>query len=126
MRVPDGLKYRESHEWLEIKEGVARGGVTDHAQQELNDIVFVELPDVGKKVSTGDSICVLESTKAASDVYCPVSGTIKAVNEDLNDDPGLINSSPYDEGWLFEIEMSDASEAEGLLSPEEYRKKIET
>jgi glycine cleavage system H protein len=126
MRVPDGLKYRESHEWLEIKEGVARVGVTDHAQQELNDIVFVELPDVGKKVSTGDSICVLESTKAASDVYCPVSGTIKAVNEDLNDDPGLINSSPYDEGWLFEIEMSDASEAEGLLSPEEYRKKIET
>ncbi len=126
MRVPDGLKYRESHEWLEIKEGVARVGVTDHAQQELNDIVFVELPDVGKKVSTGDSICVLESTKAASDVYCPVSGTIKAVNEDLNDDPGLINSSPYDEGWLFEIEMSDASEAEGLLSPEEYQKKIET
>lgn len=126
MLVPEDLKYRTSHEWVRLEGDVARVGVTDHAQQELNDIVFVDLPEVGKEVAAGQASCVVESTKVAADVYAPVSGTVVAVNADLENDPGKVNSSPYGEGWLFEIRMSDPSELEGLLSAEQYKASIES
>lgn len=125
MLVPEDLKYRTSHEWVQVQGDVARVGVTDHAQQELNDIVFVDLPEVGKEVAAGQASCVVESTKVAADVYAPVSGTVTAVNAALDSDPGQVNSSPYEDGWLFEIQMSDPSELEGLLSAEQYKESIQ-
>jgi len=125
MLLPEDLKYRNSHEWVKVQGETARVGVSDHAQQELNDVVFVELPEVGKEVAAGEASCVVESTKVAADVYAPVSGTVTAVNTDLESDPGKINSSPYEEGWLFEIRMSNPAELEALLSAEQYRESLQ-
>jgi len=125
MLLPEDLKYRNSHEWVKVQGETARVGVSDHAQQELNDVVFVELPEVGKEVAAGEASCVVESTKVAADVYAPVSGTVTAVNTDLESDPGKINSSPYEEGWLFEIRMSNPVELEALLSAEQYRESLQ-
>ncbi len=113
-------RFSESHEWVEIDGDVATVGVSDYAQKELGDIVFVELPDIGSEVSSGNEIVVLESTKAAADVYSPLSGEVIAVNEALEEASGLVNDSAEGEGWLFKLKVSDASEAEALMDQAKY------
>ena len=124
--TPADLRYASTHEWVRPDgDGVFTIGISDHAQQLLGDMVFVELPDVGAEVGTGDDIAVAESVKAASDVYAPISGEIVAVNEDLEDTPELVNSDPYGDGWLFKIKAEDPEEVEGLLDSEAYEGSIE-
>ncbi len=122
--VRDDLKYTDTHEWLKLEGESAKIGITDHAQEELTDIVFVELPEEGKEVKKGDELCVVESVKSVSEIYSPVSGKIKKVNKELEDSPETVNESPYDDGWLVEIELSDKSEIDDLLSSEDYKKNI--
>jgi len=122
--VRDDLKYTESHEWLKVEGGKAKVGITDHAQSELTDIVFVELPEVGKEVKKGDELCVVESVKSVSEIYAPVSGKIIGVNKELEDGPETINSSPYEEGWLVEMEIKNKSEVDNLLDADSYKKMI--
>ena len=114
------MKYTQSHEWIEVKDGVGTVGVTNHAQKELGEIVYVELPKVGKSVMSAEEAAVFESTKAAADVYSPVSGTITEVNEALNETPELVNRSPEKEGWLFKIKLSIPSELDKLLDQSSY------
>ncbi|HDO19776.1 MAG TPA: glycine cleavage system protein GcvH [Thermoplasmatales archaeon] len=118
------LKYTKTHEWVKVTGDVARVGITDHAQSELTDIVFVELPEVGKEVKQGDEICVIESVKSVAEIYAPVSGKVVNVNKELESSPEKINQSPYDEGWLVEIEIENRAELEELMSAEEYEKTI--
>lgn len=118
------MKYTESHEWIKIEDGIGTVGVSDHAQKELGDIVYVELPEVGKIVKAGQEAAVLESTKAAADVYSPASGTILEVNTRLNVDSGLINQSPENEGWIFKIKLNVPQEIAGLVDKEEYLLKV--
>ncbi len=122
--VLDNLKYTESHEWIQLLDnGNIRIGITEHAQSELGDIVFVELPEEDS-YTTGDDCGVVESVKTASDIMTPVTGTIIAVNDSLEDSPELINESPYDDGWIFEMEVDSAEDLDDLLSAEEYRNQI--
>lgn len=109
------LKYTESHEWIEVNDQVGTVGITDHAQRELGEIVYVELPKIGQEVNSGEEAAVLESTKAAADIYTPVSGTVVAVNEQLIDHAKLVNSSPEEAGWLFQLRLTNLSELEPLL-----------
>ncbi|MBT8063324.1 MAG: glycine cleavage system protein GcvH [Xanthomonadales bacterium] len=119
--VPSELKYTESHEWIGVEaDGSVRIGITDHAQEQLGDLVFVELPEQGERLDQGESCAVVESVKAASDIYAPITGQVVAVNESLDDDPGLINSDPYGDGWLFSVSLDDVSELEGLMDAEAY------
>jgi len=118
---PD-LKYTDSHEWLKVEGDTAKVGITDHAQSELTDIVFVELPEVGKEIKKGDEFCVVESVKSVSELYAPVSGKIVNINKDLEDAPEKINESPYDDGWLVEIEVKEKSEINSLLDADSYKK----
>jgi glycine cleavage system H protein len=120
--VRDGLKYTKTHEWVKLAGTKAKIGITDHAQHELTDIVFVELPTVGKEVKKGEELCVVESVKSVSEVYAPVSGKVIAVNTKLDESPEIINSSPYDTGWLVEIEVKDKSEVNTLLDAAAYKK----
>jgi len=120
--VRKDLKYTETHEWLKLAGKNAKVGITDHAQSELTDIVFVELPTVGKVIKKGDELCVVESVKSVSEVYSPVSGKITSVNKKLEDNPETINQSPYDDGWLVEIEINDKAEINVLLDAESYKK----
>jgi glycine cleavage system H protein len=122
--VRDNLKYTDSHEWLKLKDNKAVVGITDHAQTELTDIVFVELPQIGKKVKKGDELCVVESVKSVSEIYAPISGKITKVNNQLEDAPETVNNSPYDEGWLVELEVEDISEVNKLLDSKSYKKII--
>ncbi|UTW44761.1 glycine cleavage system protein GcvH [bacterium SCSIO 12696] len=120
--VISGLKYIASHEWIRDEgDGTVTVGITDHAQEALGDIVFVELPEVGAELSAGDDAGVVESVKAASDIYSPVSGEVVAINDDLEDAPETANSSPYGDGWFFQIKLSDASELESLLDADAYQ-----
>jgi len=119
--VRDDLKYTDTHEWVKISGNTVIVGITDHAQSELTDIVFVELPEIGKKIKKGDELCVVESVKSVSEIYAPISGKIANVNKNLEDVPETINESPYDEGWLVEIEFSDKSEIEKLLDANSYK-----
>ena len=124
--IPTHLLFTESHEWVHKGEdGTARIGISDHAQEALGDLVFVELPEVGDDIGQGDPCAVVESVKAASDIYAPVSGTVVAINEALDSDPGVINTDPYDDGWLFQVELSDIDELEGLKSAEAYAETLE-
>ncbi|MBL4940430.1 MAG: glycine cleavage system protein GcvH [Colwellia sp.] len=124
--IPSELKYATSHEWVRNEgDGTVTVGITEHAQDLLGDMVFVELPDVGDEVSTGDDICVAESVKAASDIYAPVSGKVVAVNEDLEDSPELLNSDAFGDGWLFKVKMDDAGELENLLDAQGYKDSID-
>ncbi len=124
--IPSHLKYTESHEWVHAEEdGNARIGISDHAQEALGDLVYVELPAVGDEIGQGDPCAVVESVKAASDIYAPVSGKVIAVNEELDDNPAIINSDPYDDGWLFQLELSDSSELDGLKDAETYAVLLE-
>jgi glycine cleavage system H protein len=120
--VRDGLKYTKTHEWVKLTGTKALIGITDHAQEELTDIVFVELPTVGKEVKKGEELCVVESVKSVSEVYAPVSGKVVAVNTKLDDSPEIINSSPYDDGWLVELEVKDKAEVNTLLDAVAYKK----
>ena len=122
--VKENLKYTDSHEWLKVDGNNAKVGITDHAQTELTDIVFVELPEVGKEIKKGDELCVVESVKSVSEIYAPVSGKIIKVNEKLEDSPETINESPYDAGWLVEIEMENKSEIDQLLNADAYKKIV--
>jgi glycine cleavage system H protein len=123
-KVPAGLKYAKSHEWVRVAGDIATVGITDHAQHELTDIVFVEVPEVGDKVKAGDACAVVESVKTASDIYSPLSGEIIEANKSVVDDPALVNSEPYDGGWLFKIKLSNAAELNSLLTPESYKAQI--
>ncbi len=122
--VPDNLRYRESHEWIDPTQDPAPVGITDHAQAELTDVVFVELPKVGAQVQAGDQVAVIESVKAASDIYAPVSGEIVEVNEALTNEPGLINTDPYLKGWIYKMKITAPTTADVLLSPDGYRTHI--
>lgn len=124
-KVPGDLKYTKTHEWVRVKGDVATVGITDHAQRELTDIVFVELPDVGRKVRAGDACAVVESVKTASDIYAPVSGEIVATNRAVVDDPATVNHDPYGDGWFFQIRLAQPAELDALLSPEQYTAQIQ-
>ncbi len=123
MNVPDELYYAKSHEWLRRDGASGTVGITDHAQHELADVVYVELPEVGKTVAAGDQICVVESVKAASDIYSPVSGTVSEVNEALQSNPALINTDPYGEGWIFRLTTEGDQAAETLQTAAQYREQ---
>lgn len=124
MNVPEDLQYAESHEWLRLDGENGTVGITDHAQHELTDVVYVELPQAGAQVKARQQVCVVESVKAASDIYSPISGTITAVNDALTSNPALINTDPYGEGWIFRIKIEAGEEIEELKSPAQYREQI--
>jgi glycine cleavage system H protein len=124
MNIPDQLKYAESHEWTALADGVATIGISDHAQTELTDIVYVEVPEAGGLVEAGDPVAVVESVKAASDIYAPISGEIVEVNEAVQNDPALVNTDPYGEGWLFKIKVEDASQLDALMDANAYQTHI--
>ncbi len=121
MNVPDDLRYAVSHEWLRADGTV---GITDHAQHELTDVVFVDLPEIGKEFDAGQVACVVESVKAASDIYAPVAGKVIEVNEAVRSNPALVNTAPYTEGWLFKLEPKDPTAREALKSPADYSAQI--
>ena len=122
--VPLDLKYAKSHEWVRINGDVATVGITDHAQHELTDVVFVELPEVGRKIKAGDTCAVVESVKTASDISSPLSGEITEANADVVADPALVNSEPYENGWFFRIKIANPDELKALLGPEQYKTQI--
>jgi glycine cleavage system H protein len=122
--VPKDLKYAKSHEWVRVAGNVATVGITDHAQHELTDVVFVELPEVGRKIKAGDACAVVESVKTANDIYSPVSGEVAEVNPAVVADPALVNSEPYEDGWFYKIKLSNAAELNALLGPEQYQAQI--
>jgi glycine cleavage system H protein len=122
--VPSDLKYAKSHEWVRVTGDSAAIGITDHAQHELTDVVFVELPAVGRKVKAGESCAVVESVKTASDIYAPVSGEVMEINPQLAQHPDLVNTAPYGDGWFFKIKLADPAELSRLLTPENYLKQI--
>jgi glycine cleavage system H protein len=121
-QVPDGLRYSKEHEWVKQEGENGRIGITDHAQDELTEIVFVELPKIGKKVKKGDALGVVESVKTVSDIYSPVSGEVIDTNKALEDSPQLINQSPYDKGWFALIKLAEPSELSGLMDAASYKK----
>ena len=125
MEFPEDLKYTREHEWVSIDGSVATIGITDHAQEQLGDVVFVELPTVGDRVEKADAFGVVESTKAVSDVYAPLSGEVSEVNDDLPDNPELINEDPYGDGWMVKITLGDKADLEDLMTADEYRKFVE-
>ena len=122
--VPSDLKYAKSHEWVRVSGDTATVGITDHAQHELTDIVFVELPAVGRQVKVGEACAVVESVKTASDIYSPVSGDIIEVNPAVVDNPALVNTEPHTGGWFYKIKLANSAEVNALLSPDDYKKQI--
>ena len=125
-QTPSELKYASSHEWARMEEdGTVTIGITDHAQDALGDVVFVEVPEVGSSLAAGEEAGVVESVKAASDIYSPVGGEVLAVNELLEDEPETVNSDPYNDGWFFKLQPADASELEALLNAEDYQSKCD-
>ncbi|MEP5568216.1 MAG: glycine cleavage system protein GcvH [Halioglobus sp.] len=125
-QTPSELKYASSHEWARLEEdGTVTIGISDHAQDALGDVVFVEVPEVGSSLAAGEEAGVVESVKAASDIYAPVGGEVLAVNELLEDEPETVNSDPYNDGWFFKLQPADASELEALLNAEDYQSKCD-
>lgn len=125
-QTPSELKYASSHEWARLEEdGTVTVGVSDHAQEALGDVVFVELPEVGSHLAAGEDAGVVESVKAASDIYAPVGGEVLAINERLEDEPETVNADPYNDGWFFKLQPSDTSELDALLSAEDYQSKCD-
>ena len=122
--VNSDCRYAENHEWIQVKDDTATVGISDYAQQELTDVVFVELPEVGDTFAQGEPFAVVESVKAASDVYLPVSGEIIEVNDALEDAPELVNDEPYGDGWFVRIKVTDADELDDLMGPDEYREFV--
>ena len=124
MNIPSNLQYTKDHEWAKIENGVATIGITDFAQGELGDIVFVELPEAGKSFNAGDALGTIEAVKTVTDLFSPISGKIVAINEGLDNDPGKVNSDPYGDGWLVKIRLSDPDEKDGLMSSIAYEEII--
>lgn len=124
MNVPSDLRYNSSHEWVRLEGDIATVGISDHAQEELTDVVFVELPLVGRTVDAGDPTAVVESVKAASDIYAPIGGEVVEVNLDVEADPALVNTDPYGRGWIFKLRVKNAAEVEGLLDAAAYSSQI--
>ncbi len=124
INIPEELRYTEEHEWVASDDEIETVGITDYAQDSLGELVYVELPRIGKDVRKGDELAVVESCKSASDVYAPISGIVVEVNEMLNETPSLVNESPYEDGWLVKIEPTDFSELEELLDVESYKEHI--
>src|SRR5580692_5174776 len=122
--VPVDLKYAKSHEWVRVSGDVATIGISDHAQHELTDVVFVELPALNRQLKAGESCAVVESVKTASDIYAPVSGQVTEVNKAVVDNPALANTEPYGGGWFFKVKLSQPAEAGGLLTPEQYKAQV--
>ncbi len=123
-QTPSELKYASSHEWARLEEdGTVTVGITDHAQEALGDVVFVELPELGAVLAAGDDAGVVESVKAASDIYAPLGGEVIAINEQLDEEPETVNSDPYNDGWFFKLQPADTSELDALLSAEEYQQQ---
>jgi glycine cleavage system H protein len=125
MNVPEDLRYSSDHEWVRAEDGRLRLGITDYAQDSLGDVVFVDVPEVGRSVVEGESFSEVESTKSVSDIYAPVSGTVVEVNTELSDAPERLNEDPYGEGWICVIEPTDASASDALLDAEAYRALVE-
>lgn len=124
-QAPEGLKFAKSHEWVRVEDdGSVTVGISDHAQEALGDVVFVELPEADSEIAAGDEIAVVESVKAASDIYAPVSGTVLAVNEALTDAPETVNSSPYTDGWFFRVKPSDTAELDELMDGDAYQEHL--
>ncbi len=124
MEIPAGLRYSKEHEWVATEDEVATIGITDYAQEQLGEIVYVELPAVGDKISKDDAFGVVESVKAVSDIYAPVSGTVVEVNQELPESPEMINEDCYGDGWLVKVKVSDTSELDDLLDNEEYEELV--
>ncbi|HYV30404.1 MAG TPA: glycine cleavage system protein GcvH [Candidatus Binatia bacterium] len=123
-KVPPDLKYARSHEWVRVSGDLATVGITDHAQHELTDLVFIELPAAGRQLKAGEASAVVESVKTASDIYSPVSGEVVEANKAIADDPAIVNTDPYGTGWFFKIKFSQPEELSGLLSAADYRQQI--
>ena len=123
-KVPPDLKYAKSHEWVRVEGDLATIGITDHAQHELTDVVFVELPALGRNIKAGEACAVVESVKTASDIYSPVSGEVVKANQAVVDQPALVNSDPYGTGWFFQVKLSQPKELSGLLSAADYSAQI--
>jgi len=124
MEIPPALKYSKEHEWVATEGSVAIVGITDYAQDQLGEIVYVELPAVGDKISKDDPFGVVESVKAVSDIYAPLSGTVIEINEDLPESPEVVNEDPYGDGWLIKVKISDAAELDDLMDNEEYEELV--
>jgi len=125
-QTPSELKYASSHEWARLEEdGTVTIGISDHAQEALGDVVFVELPDVGSTLAAADEAGVVESVKAASDIYAPIGGVVIAINEQLEDEPETVNSDPYNDGWFYKLQPADTSELDALLSADDYQQQCE-
>ncbi len=124
--IPAELRYASSHEWAKVEDGVATVGISDHAQDAMGDLVYVELPEVGQVVAASDETGVVESVKAASDIYSPVSGEIVEINEALEDEPELVNNVPYEGGWLFKVQLTDEGELDNLLTADQYQAQIDS
>jgi len=122
--IPADLKYAKSHEWVRMAGDVATVGISDHAQHELTDVVFVELPEVGRTVEAGEACAVVESVKTASDIYSPVSGQITEINKAAVDNPALVNTAPYGNGWFYKIKLANPAEVNSLLTPEQYGAQV--
>ncbi len=121
MNVPDNLRYTSDHEWVSLNGDIATVGITDHAQEELTDVVFVELPENGRACDAGDPVAVVESVKAASDIYIPIAGEIVEGNADLEADPSLVNTDPYAAGWIFKVKLNDAAAVDALMDADAYK-----
>ena len=124
MNVPADLRYAKTHEWIRVEGDAITVGITDHAQNELTDIVYAEPPKVGAEVKAGATAAVVESVKAASDIYSPLSGTVTEVNSELSGNPALLNTDPFGQGWIYKMKASDSAEVETLLTPEAYTAQI--
>lgn len=125
MELPEGLRYTSEHEWVLVEAGTATIGATDHAQQMLGDVVFVEMPEIGTEITRDEPFGVIESVKAASDIFAPVSGEVTEINEELGDHPEFINQSPYEKGWIVKIKMSNSNDVVDLMDSSEYKDFLE-
>ena len=125
MHIPENLKYTSDHEWVMVESDKAKVGITDYAQDALGDVVFVDIPEVGKRVAVGETVTEVESTKSVSDIYAPLEGEIIEINHDLDGSPELLNGDPYGEGWIFILQLDEAASTENLLSANEYRELVD-
>ena len=125
MNIPENLKYTVDHEWVMIEGERAKVGITDYAQDALGDVVFVDFPELGKRVTVGETVTEVESTKSVSDIYAPLEGEIIEINQELDDSPELLNGDPYGEGWIFILKLSETTSTESLLSAKDYRELVE-
>ena len=125
MNIPENLKYTADHEWVMIEGARAKVGITDYAQDALGDVVFVDIPELGKLVTVGETVTEVESTKSVSDIYAPLEGEIIEINQELDDSPELLNGDPYGEGWIFILQLSETASTESLLSANDYRELVD-